>query len=432
MKKSIILIGICILLPLNLCIMSGKGTTPKISNGDSWNRTWGNEADNDWANDLVLDSSNNIYITGHTNSSETNGWEILLLKFNSSGDLQWNKTWGGSDYDQGMEIGLDSANNIFVAGASESFGAGDRDIILIKFDNLGNYQWHQTWGGSENEYTCDMVLDSFDNIHLVGSTRSFGPNSDVFLLKYNNSGDLEYNVTWGGSGDDYAYEIALDNSGNIFIAGNIESLAFEDVTIVKFNNLGHYQWHQSWGGSDYECVDSLALDSLNNIYVAGSFYSYGSETCVVKFNSSGHVQWYRTWDKYDGYVKDLTVDAHDNIYLSGTYKNDMFFVEYDYTGTLQGYCIWGSGLDESSSAMKVDSIDNIYVVGIVDVTGNWQHDVILFKNPQLCKSLKSPNISGYLNFIIIAIICITAVIFVKIHKSDRKFSTDMFLALPKS
>jgi len=102
--------------------------------------------------------------------------------------------------------------------------------------------------------------------------------------------------------------------------------------------------------------------------------------------------------------------------------NDMFFVKYDYTGSLLEYCIWGSGLDESAYAIEIDSLGNMYVAGVIDVTGNWQHDVILFKNPQSCKSLKSPNISGYLNFIIIAI---TAVILVKINKSDKKYSTDL-------
>lgn len=393
-----------------------RGGVPKTSNGDSWERTWGTGIDNEWCNDLVLDSSNNSYITGHTNSSSVNGWEILLLKFNNSGDLQWNKTWGGSDHDQGLEIRLDSANNIFVAGTSTSFGAGDRDIILVKFDNLGIYQWHRTWGGTAHEWSCDMVLDSSDNIYLTGSTRSFGPDNDVFIIKYNNSGDLEYEVTWGGIGEDFTTETALDNFGNIFIAGNIETYAFEDITVVKFNNMGQYQWHQSWGGSDWDRVESLAIDSLNNLYVAGSFYSYNSEIGLVKFNSSGHAEWYRTWSKDYGYVNDLTVDTNDNIYLSGGYKNDMFFAKYESTGSLLDYCIWGSGLDESAYGIEVDSLSNIYVAGVIDITGNWQHDVILFKNPQSCKSLKAPNIVGYLFPFIVTITGITITLLVKINK----------------
>jgi uncharacterized delta-60 repeat protein len=419
MKKRTILIVICVLFLFNLSIISVEGTIPKISNEDSWTRTWGFEAENEWGNDVALDSSSNIYITGHTNSSVAKGWEILLLKYNSSGDLQWNATWGGSDSDQGSVIRLDSANNIFVGGSSESFGAGDRDIILVKFDNSGNYLWHRTWGGSEHEYNCDIAIDSFDNVYLAGSTRSFGPDLDVFLAKYNNSGDLVYNITWSGIGNDYTSEVALDTSGNIFIAGDMEGLAFEDVTIVKFNNSGDYQWHQSWGGDEFDFVESLSLDSFNNIYVAGSFYSYGSETCIVKFNSTGHFQWYRTWDG-NGNVQDLIIDSQDNIYLSGFYKNDMFFIKYDQTGTLLDSCIWGSGLEEDANGIEVDSLGNIYVTGVIDLTGNWQHDVILCKNPQSCKSLKDPTITGYLNFIIFSIVSITTVMLVKIDLAKKQ------------
>lgn len=389
----------------------------KVSDGDSWDVTWGNELVDEWAWDSVLDLSNNIYITGVTNITAANGRDILLLKFNSLGEAQWNTTWGGPGYDSGESIGLDSAHNIYVAGLTDN-----RDnIILIKFNNSGSYQWYRTWGGTGQEYAGDLVIDSSDNIYLVGTTEISGLGDEIFLLKYNTSGDLIYNTTWGGSGDDYASDLALDDTGNIYIAGGVENIASKNVTIAKFNNSGDYQWHQTWGGSESEYAFSLALDSSGNIYVSGHFYSFGSTIGIVKFNNTGDIQWYRTWGAYEGHIYDITVDLYDNIYLAGFYSGDLIFIEYDGTGTQQRYCIWGGGLIESAVSIKVDSTNNIYVVGSGTKPGLFlESDIILFKNPKECKSLNNVSINGYNGFIMTAVISIVVIILGKMHKYKIK------------
>jgi len=97
---------------------------------------------------------------------------------------EWSRTWGGNYFDSGNAIALDSSDNIYIAGQTESFGAGSFDIFLVKYDGSGVQQWNRTWGGSADDYCYAIALDSSKNIYLTGSTYSFGAgSSDMCLVK---------------------------------------------------------------------------------------------------------------------------------------------------------------------------------------------------------------------------------------------------------
>ena len=102
---------------------------------------------------------------------------------------QWYTTWGGIGDDTGQGIALDSSGNIYLAGDTESFGAGGRDMLLVKYNNLGQQQWNTTWGGADTEFGLGIALDSSENIYVSGWTESFGAGSaDGILVKYNGLG----------------------------------------------------------------------------------------------------------------------------------------------------------------------------------------------------------------------------------------------------
>jgi uncharacterized delta-60 repeat protein len=242
-----------------------------------WNTTWGGGgSESGWG--IALGSLDNIYICGFTTSFGKVFGDMVLVKFNSSGDLQWNTTWGGTDYEFGREITLDSSENIYISGSTESFGSGEADIALVKFNSSGDLQWNTTWGGSDYESGTDIALDSSENIYLSGYTKSFGAGGkDIVLLKFNSSGDLQWNTTWGGSGDDSGDSIVIDPINDIYLGGNTESFGAGgfDVVLVKFNSSGDLQWNSTWGGSGNEYAIEIEISLSNNIYITGKTNSYG-------------------------------------------------------------------------------------------------------------------------------------------------------------
>ncbi|MFX1554243.1 MAG: SBBP repeat-containing protein [Promethearchaeota archaeon] len=290
-----------------------------------WNRTWdGSNADYGYG--VALDSLNNIYIVGDIWNSGTGSYDMVLVKYDSFGVYQWNRTWGGADDDEGFGVAIDSSDNIYLTGATNSYGTeGSLDILLVKYDNSGIYQWNRTWGGNNTDVSFEISIDSSDNIYLVGYIWSFVTGSyDIVLVKYDSSGVYLWNRTWGGSNADCGYGVALDSSNNIYLAGYMWSsvTGSYDIVLVKYDSYGVYQWNRTWGGNNFDEGLGIAIDSLNNIYITGgteSFSMGGYDIVLVKWNSSGVLQWNYTWggaDYDEGFG--VAIDSLDNIFLIGS------------------------------------------------------------------------------------------------------------------
>ncbi|KKL04094.1 hypothetical protein LCGC14_2619500, partial [marine sediment metagenome] len=114
---------------------------------------------------------------------------IPLLSASNSVVIEWNRTWGGIDSDYGWGVAVDSSGDIYVAGETLSFGAGQDDMVLVKYNSSGVKQWNRTWGGINGDYGRGVAVDSSDNVYVAGGTDSFGAGQDdIFLVKYNSSG----------------------------------------------------------------------------------------------------------------------------------------------------------------------------------------------------------------------------------------------------
>ncbi|GAG83365.1 unnamed protein product, partial [marine sediment metagenome] len=197
---------------------------------------------------------------------------------------QWNLTWGGSDFDEGYALTVDNSDDVYLAGNTYGFGAGNSDLVLVKYDSLGMQQWNRTWGGSNYDYGNGIAVDSSDNIYLTGQTNSFGAgSSDMVLVKYDSSGLQQWNRTWGGSLGDSGNAITVDSLDNIYIVGGTSSFGdiYGDIVIVKYDGSGVIQWYRTWGGALDDYGMGIAIDSLDNIYLGG--YTYSVDMFLVKY-----------------------------------------------------------------------------------------------------------------------------------------------------
>ncbi|MHA1492157.1 MAG: SBBP repeat-containing protein [Promethearchaeota archaeon] len=273
-----------------------------------------------------MDSLHNAYLAGFTGSFGAGYYDMCLVKYDSLGTQQWNVTWGGSGDDSCNGVAVDSLDNIYVAGYTSSFGAGSYDMCLVKYNSsTGTQQWNVTWGGSSGDAGLGVAVDSLDNIYVAGSTDSWRDSNDMCLVKYDSSGARLWNVTWGGNGYDRANGVAVDSLDNIYVAGYTSSFGAGsyDMCLVKYNSsTGTQQWNVTWGGSSSDEGNGVAVDSLDNIYVVGSTQSFGAEgsdICLVKHDSStGARQWNVAWgESNDDYGRCVAVDSLDNIYVTG-------------------------------------------------------------------------------------------------------------------
>ncbi len=266
-----------------------------------WQRTWGGNV-TDVGRSVAVDASGSIYVTGSTFSFAGGlNEDAFLLKFNSTGDLQWEKTWGASKADFGLSVAVDSTGAAYVTGSTSSFGAGGEDTFLLKFNSTGDLVWQRTWGGSKVDEAFAVAAYSSSNIYVAGSTASFGAGAkDALLLKFDSAGNLLWQRIWGGSANDTAHGLALDSSGNVYLTGftNSWGAGSSDVFLLKFDPSGNLVWQKTWGGIDFDDGRGVAVDASGRVYVTGITTSFGAgrdDVLLLKFDASGRLTGQTTW-----------------------------------------------------------------------------------------------------------------------------------------
>ncbi len=310
--------------------LNGKGTL----GGSTWARTWGG-AQSDSNSAVATDSAGNVYIAGSTSSFGAGGQDVLLLKYDSTGNLVWAKTWGGSGDEAGNGVAVDSSGNVYVTGGTTSFGGGSNDVYLLKFDSAGNLLWSQTWGGSSYDVGYDVVIDATGNLYVAAESYSFG--FAAVLLKYDTSGNLLWARTWKGPATyDSAYTVTVDPSGNAIEAGiswdYSVSPSRNSILLLKYDSSGNLLWTRNWAGpSEDEAWGSKAVqvDTGGNIYIAGreaaqcssaNFSTCDFDFLVLKVDPSGNEVWAKTWKGSTGWdgAGSLVFDSSGNLRVTGT------------------------------------------------------------------------------------------------------------------
>ena len=267
---------------------------------------------------VAVDSSDNIYVTGHTyggldSNTFSGGHDIFLVKYNSSGTKQWTKQLGTSTADSGLGVTVDSSNNIYVTGHTyggldSNTNSGGKDIFLTKFNSSGTKQWTNQLGTSSNDEGKGVSTDSSGNIYVTGNTNggldgnTNSGNLDIILVKYNSSGTKQWTQQLGSSENDFGLGVTVDSSDNIYVTGYTEggldgntNSGERDIFLVKYNSSGTKQWTQQLGTSSYDYGRGVTVDSSDNIYVTG--YTGGGldgntnsgsyDIFLVKYNSDG-------------------------------------------------------------------------------------------------------------------------------------------------
>ena len=252
-----------------------------------WTQQFGTSS-HDGGNGVTTDSSGNIYMTGFTNggldgNTNSGGWDIVLVKYNSSGTKQWTKQLGTSSMDWGEGVTTDSSGNIYVTGFTEggldgNTNSGGWDIFLIKFNSSGTKQWTKQLGTSSQDVGENVTTDSSGNIYVTGYTdggldgNTSSVSTDIFLIKFNSSGTKQWTKQLGTSGEEKGNSVTTDSSGNIYVTGRTDRgldgnthFVEEDIFLVKYNSSGTKQWTKQLGtsGDDEGRVLQLILQVIS-------------------------------------------------------------------------------------------------------------------------------------------------------------------------
>lgn len=332
-----------------------------------------------FGNDIVVDSVGNMYVVGQDLKSDFSDSRLYLAKFNSSGALIWQRNLGSIGNELGYDIILDSSNNIYVTGATR---VSSLDYMLLaKYDSSGVIQWQRRLGiasgGGIN--SRGVAVDSSGNVYICGLQYDASYNETHILAKYDASGSILWQRQLPNpSGSNNAFAVAVDSSGNVYTCGASYD-GTNRLLLVKYNSSGTLQWQRLLGGTQGAYGFGVSIDVTGNVYVCGyidlSQGTFNWQIFVAKYDSSGNVQWQRTLNAAGGdYGYDITVDANSNVYVAGVTPSGGFNIaciaKYNTSGTLQWQRQFSiDSTNVSFSGIAVDAGGNPHAIGTINING---------------------------------------------------------------
>lgn len=369
---------------------------PAVSPSLEWVKQLGSASQFDQATDVAVDSSGNVYVVGHTPGQllgdNAGFYDGFLVKYNSSGVLQWTQEIETSTNDYVNAVAVDNAGNIYIGGSTQSNSAfGYNDAFVAKYNSSGTQLWIAKLDASTNDEVKDIALDSAGSLYITGITFGSlgGTNAgsyDGWLAKLSSSnGDTAWLRQFGTSGYDEANGVAVDSSGNVYVTGSTPgalsgtSAGSDDAFLIKYNSSGTQQWIRQFGISASDYAYKVAADSSGNVYVTGftggNLGGTGSGTSyLTSFTTTGTRRW---TTQFGGIlptnVNDVKVDNTGNIYVAGSSQNafgsiaygayDAYFLRFNSSGVVQQGTTLGTYATDGAFGIALDNAGNVYIAG---------------------------------------------------------------------
>jgi hypothetical protein len=267
---------------------------------EEWSRLYGG-FDYDDCNYVQQVSDGGYVLVGNTESFGSGGSDVYLVKTDASGYVEWSRTFGGSDNDYGRCVQYTQDGGYFIVGYTESYGYGSYDVYVIKTDSSGNVEWSRTYGGTEDDRAMSVIQTTDTGYVIVGYTYSFNVDArDVYLIKTDLNGVEEWSRTYGGSAYDYGWCVQQTVDGGYVITGYSNSFTAVDydVYLIKTDSEGNEIWSRLLGGDGEDRGYSVCQTSDEGYVITGSTHSFGAggyDVYLIKTDPNGIESWTQTF-----------------------------------------------------------------------------------------------------------------------------------------
>jgi hypothetical protein len=258
-----------------------------------WAKTYGG-TNVDGATSVQQTSDGGYIVAGETWSFGAGIYDIFLIKTDANGNIIWAKTYGGIVNDRAYSVQQTSDGEYIVAGYTNSFGAGGWDIFLIKTDANGNVQWAKTYGGTDFDWAYSVQQTTDGGYIVAGRTDSFGAGDyDIFLIKTDANGNIIWAKTYGGTNVDGATSVQQTTDGGYIVAGWTYSFGAggRDIFLIKTDANGNIIWAKTYGGTNVDGASSVQQTSDGGYIVAGLTFSFGAggDILLIKTDANGNI-----------------------------------------------------------------------------------------------------------------------------------------------
>ena len=280
----------------------GLSTLSNVKLGNSWIRFFNSYGDQDYDyGRSILQTSNGEYIiVGYSSILGNSANNISLKRLNNEGEVIWEEDINFSQTDKAYDILETSDDDFIIVGQRTSVIDNSSNILLMRINSFGTLEWEYEYGTSQDDIGTSIYQTLDGGFIICGYTIS--PNTgynQVYLLKVSFDGVEEWETTFEGEGHDYGYAVLQDYDSGYLIAGTTSSNgdANGDGFLMKTDSDGNQLWHKSYGGNLTEIIYDAQSTQDGGFILTGHTSSYGSganDAYIIKVNSSGELEWSQT------------------------------------------------------------------------------------------------------------------------------------------
>ena len=337
---------------------------------------------------IKIDKMGNVIVTGTFFQLGTKQ-DIITLKYSAFGLRLWVNTYSssGSHDDFSGNVVIDSSDNIYITGTSNNY------YVTIKYDSSGVQKWIDLYDlVNHTGVSRAMTIDKCGNVYITGESGDSFTLIDIATIKYNSFGIRQWVARYNSptSENDYGLAIGVDSDGNVYVCGGSQGdLHYDDYVTVKYDSSGIEQWNRRYNGSAnfVDQARALVIDNSNNVYISGYATQAGTgyDFTTIKYNTFGDQIWLRKYNNgLNDIANDMTIDNYDNLYVTG--QSDGNSSNYDYATikyNASGNQIWAVRYDYSGQYGDYPQALVLDINGSVIVTGSSNRDYLTIKYSQL-------------------------------------------------
>ncbi len=250
----------------------------------------------DYAYSIKQSSDDGYIIAGSTTSFGAGDYDIFLVKTDKNGNIVWTKTYGGEESDGGGHVQITSDGGFILSGFTYSYGPNYGNVFLIKADSTGLAKWEKYPDcGSEGCFGTDILLTSDNHYVIIGNTS----DNHIFLIKTNSDGDKIWSKIYNYNTESFSESIRETQDSGFIIVGTAYNYKSNgsydsDVLVIRTDNSGDTIWTKRIGDKMYDYGYSIENTADGGYIITGSIDNmkfYDKDVYLIKINRSGDITW---------------------------------------------------------------------------------------------------------------------------------------------
>ena len=277
----------------------------------------------------------------------------FIMKTDMIGNVQWAKNFGGIEADEFRKLSITAGGGLIVTGSNASFGVGVKDAQAIKLTSNGNIEWANTYGTLYEDFNSSCIIASDGNYVLSGAvdiTGSYGIRPT--LIKLDTLGNIIWANYYAGYIEDWSRDLIETSDGGFLITGDTKSYGLggsQDIYLIKTDSSGNVEWAKSYGGISSDVGYGVVLSNDGKYVVAGytnSFGFGGYDGFLMKVDTNGSLEWFHTYGGYTSdYIYDVILAPDFGFALTGRRSSntiggdDVYMIKTDENG--YSNCVFG-------------------------------------------------------------------------------------------